>query len=238
MKDEVYSEIVAHCRKELPNEACGLVILVEQEERYIPCSNISTSPTEEFCISPAEYADAEDLGEIVAIVHSHPSGVPSPSITDRASCNKWNISWLIVGITEAEHSFCWLLPKENSLSLYGKKYVWGVDDCGSFIRDFYKQEFNIDIPDFHRPPKFWEQGIELYLDCYKKAGFYDIAFNDLQYGDVILFALGSEITTHGAVYVGDNTIAHHLSNRLSSKDVLGKYYLDRATKYLRHKDMK
>ena len=235
-----YEEIVNHCKSESPREACGLVILFKGRYKYVPCKNVADneSTTEEFAIHPLEFAKAEDDGEIVAVVHSHPERDASPGPTDLLSQQKEGIDWLIIGLNGGLSSeMFWLKGEKKELPLYGRPYSWHVNDCGSFIRDFYKQEFGIYIPDFYRPENFWEKEIEVYLDVYEKAGFHKIEMPDLKYGDVILFALGSHITTHGAVYVGDNNIAHHLRGRLSCRDVLGKYYLDRATRFLRHKDM-
>ena len=234
-----YEQIVEHCKSEYPKEACGLVIIYRGRYRYIPCKNIAGElATDEFCISTKDYSDAEDLGEVAAIVHSHPTRGASAGPTDIKSQARHGVDWLIVGLNSLTSTdFYWLKGEKKKTELYGRGYVWQIADCGTFIRDFYTQEFGIDIPDFYRPPKFWEQGIELYLNSYEEAGFYPIEFKELEYGDVILFALGSSITTHGAVYIGDNKIAHHLSGRLSCKDVLGSYYLDRATKFIRHRDM-
>ena len=232
-----YEEIIEYCKSESPKEACGIVILFKGGYKWIPCNNISTNPTNEFAIAPEDFANAEDMGEIVAIVHSHPNGSSTPSPNDVFCQKQHGVDWLIIGL-KTENDIYWLKSEQKEIPLYGRKYIWHVQDCGSFIQDFYKQEFNINLPDFYRPEKFWEKGLEIYLDAYEKAGFYEIEMKELEYGDVILFALGTNITTHGAVYIGDNKIAHHLNGRLSCRDVLGKYYLDRATKFLRHKDMK
>lgn len=236
-----YDDIVEHCKSQYPKEACGLIVKMQNNYEYIPCRN--SSPLElqedEGHISAMEWSEIEDKGEVVVIVHSHPKRDASPGQTDKVSQKRHGIDWLIVGLNNNQCvDFYWLTGEKVIQPLYGREYLWQVSDCGTFIRDFYQQEFNIYIPDFYRPPEFWKTRKEIYLDCYEKAGFYDIEFKDLEYGDVILFALGTTITTHGAVYLGGNTIGHHLAGRLSCKDVLGKYYLDRATKFLRHQDRK
>lgn len=232
-----YEEIFEYCKQEKPNEACGLVVLFKGRYKWIPCENVSARKTQEFAISPLSFAEAEDFGEVVAVVHSHPYGPNTPSGADK-ECQKMNgIDWLIVGLEDVDNpSIYWLRNEQKKPPLYGRKYVWHVTDCGSFIRDFYKEEFGIDLPDFYRPEKFWEQGMEIYLDCYKEAGFYEIEMKDLKYGDLVLMALGTSITTHGAVYIENNRIAHHLNDRLSCRDVYGKFYVDRTTKCLRYKD--
>lgn len=233
-----YEQIINYCKEQKPKEACGIVIVVKGAYKFIPCRNIADNSTRDFAIAPADFANAEDNGEVVTIVHSHPSRDASPSPTDIAMQKHQGIDWLIVGLGGAiESETCWLKSEKKEVPLYGRKYIWHVYDCGSFIRDFYWQEFNIELPDFYRPEKFWEQGLELYLDNYAAAGFTEISFEELKYGDLVVMALGTHITTHGAVYIGDNKIAHHLNGRLSCKDVFGRYYQARTTRYLRHKDM-
>ncbi|BCV05749.1 MAG: hypothetical protein CM15mV115_250 [Caudoviricetes sp.] len=39
-----------------------------------------------FIIDPDDWADCEDNGEIIGIVHSHPTGFIYPSDNDKASC--------------------------------------------------------------------------------------------------------------------------------------------------------
>jgi proteasome lid subunit RPN8/RPN11 len=54
--------------------------------RYIPCENTATDPNEEFRIAPEDYAAAEDMGEVMGIVHSHPDATSRPSPRDLAIC--------------------------------------------------------------------------------------------------------------------------------------------------------
>lgn len=51
-------------------------------ERYFPCVNISGEPEAYFRMSPEDWLQAEMQGEIVALVHSHPGGLPWLSEAD------------------------------------------------------------------------------------------------------------------------------------------------------------
>ena len=56
------------------------------------------------------------------------------------------------------------------------------------------------------------------------------------YADIILMNIESPVPNHAAIYLGENVILHHVTNRLSSRDVYkwGGYYHKMTAKVLRH----
>ena len=79
MRKHILSAIQAHAATEYPKECCGLLLALGRKQQYFSCRNIATEPNEEFIIDPEDYAAAEDLGEIIGIVHSHPDATSRPS---------------------------------------------------------------------------------------------------------------------------------------------------------------
>lgn len=238
MKDFPYKDIIEYCHSKAPEEACGIVIIFKGRYKWIPCQNVSTEDKRQsFAIAPSDFAAAEDEGDIIAIVHSHTECGANPSTTDVQSQRIHGIDWLIVGLNgDVENELYWLKSEQYTPPLYGRQYIWHVMDCGSFVRDFYAQEFGIEITDYYRKDKFWELGEQPYLSNYKALGFEEVAKKDMQYGDVLLMQIGStDIATHAAIYIGDNKIAHHITDRLSCKDIYGQYYRDRTLTVVRHR---
>lgn len=96
MRQKTINAVMAHAAAEYPRESCGVVVQKSRVERYFPCQNLSAEPTEQFHLSPEDYAAAEDWGTVIAIVHSHPDATTQPSELDKAQCDATLVPWHIV----------------------------------------------------------------------------------------------------------------------------------------------
>jgi proteasome lid subunit RPN8/RPN11 len=87
----VRSEIAEHARAELPNEACGLLLLDgDHAVEYVAGENASPSPYYfELRLDPVVWADLGDRDVEQAVVHSHVSSPPRPSRTDVERIGLW-----------------------------------------------------------------------------------------------------------------------------------------------------
>ena len=88
---DVRAELVAHAQREVPNEACGLVLVRNgRAERYEPGRNAASSPYRfELELDDPEIWFAEDEGYELAVFHSHLSAAPRPSRTDVENIGLW-----------------------------------------------------------------------------------------------------------------------------------------------------
>jgi len=87
---EVRSALVEHAEAELPNEACGLLVLRDDvADRLVPGRNLAASPYRfELEVDPETWF-LEDEGYELAVFHSHPSSPPRPSRTDVENIGLW-----------------------------------------------------------------------------------------------------------------------------------------------------
>jgi len=87
---EVRSALVGHAEAELPNEACGLLVLRDGvAERLVPGRNRAASPYRfELEVDPETWF-LEDEGYELAVFHSHPASPPRPSRTDVENIGLW-----------------------------------------------------------------------------------------------------------------------------------------------------
>ena len=76
---EVRSALVEHAEAELPNEACGLLVLRDGvAERFVPGRNRAASPYRfELEVDPETWF-LEDEGYELAVFHSHPCEPAAP----------------------------------------------------------------------------------------------------------------------------------------------------------------
>jgi proteasome lid subunit RPN8/RPN11 len=242
MDSTLKEAISSHALQCYPFEACGLVVAGV----YRPCRNVSEAPLTSFSIDPEDYANAEDIGPIEALVHSHPGGTAYPSQGDLEVCEGLGVSlWVIVSLgaqtdgsigIEAWHEFG---PSGFEAPLIGCEFSHGTNDCFGLVRRYYWQTHKIVLPDFHRSGEWWNDGkSSLYTDNYEACGGVSLPLNtELREGDVLLMKIRSRNNTpnHAAVYVGGDTIIHHLWGQLSRRDTLARYR-DYVTHIIRYRE--
>lgn len=236
-----------HAIAEFPRECCGLIVVVKGKERYMACRNVAVGQEQEFVMHPDDLANAEDAGEIIGVAHSHPNGLLRMSIADKVMCNAavtptpvpWWIATVkvpdggdapeVTGIGRFE-------PDGYEAPLVGREFIHGVLDCYTLIQDWFKRERDIELPHFERQDKWWEKGDDLYMEHFREAGFEPMS-GAIQEGDVILMQMRSPVPNHGAVYIGNGIMLHHMYRRLSTREVYGGSYLENTRIIVRHKSL-
>lgn len=228
-----------HAVSQYPREACGLVAVVRGKQRYLPCRNIAESHNENFVLHPEDYAVAEELGEIVALVHSHPDMPARMSEADKVMCGRGDIPWYIVSVNaRGETSDIERYePEGYEAPLVGRQFAHGVLDCYTLIQDYYKRELGIVLPDFERQDHWWNKGEDLYMQHFREAGFEPIK-GAIRKHDVILMQIRSPRVNHGAVFLGEpDHMLHHMYGQLSSRDVYGGWFQEATRIIIRHREV-
>lgn len=242
---KIKKAIQKHAAQTFPLECCGVIV----DRQYVLCRNVALDQNQ-FEIHHQDLADAEDIGEIQAYVHSHPNASARASELDLIQIELHQKPWIICAYPDIE--FQVYEPCGYVVPLIGRNYHHGWQDCYALIRDFYERELSIKLLDFQRVDKWWEDksNASLYLDNFEKAGFYEVA--DMQYGDVMLCRVGrTEHVNHAVVWLGDQTtlkteatepcfgsavILHHPYNRKSIREIYGQQWSERTVKIVRHRD--
>ena len=228
------AKALVHAKEQDPKEACGLLVVVKGKETYFACKNIAEDPKDMFIIDPEDWAKAEDTGEVTAVIHSHPVTSPELSMADKVACEKTKLKWYVVQPNLEQ----WVEyePCGYKAPLIGRKWVWGVNDCWSLCRDYYKEHLGIELKDWDRPTS---------SDAFLKDPSFDRSFADtgfrelrpdeeLKKNDLLLMSMRSQGLNHIGLYLGDQLLLHHLQNRLSSRDLLDEWLLKCTGKRIRY----
>ena len=222
-----------HAKEQDPRESVGVLIVIKGKEQYYPCNNLSTYSQQCFILDPEDYVKADALGEITAIVHSHPVTPPSPSQADKVSCEQSGLKWHIVNPKTETWGYC--EPTGYKPPLIGRQWVWGVTDCWSLVRDYYKEQHNIQLLDYQRPttPQDFLDN-PLFEQYAERTGFRQLNKDEkLQKGDVLLMSILHPTLNHVAIFLGDE-ILHHLADRLSTREPYNEWLLKCTGKRYRY----
>ncbi len=234
--------IQAHATAEYPKESCGLVVATATGEEYFPCRNTATTPSEHFRLPAEDYALAEDRGELLALVHSHPDAPAAPSDADRVQCEASGLRWHIISVGQVDGlpecgDLRTIAPSGYVAPLIGRQFAHGVLDCYTLVQDFYLRELGIRLGHYERQDDWWAKGEQLYsLDRLRAEGF-DLVADEPQRGDLILMQIRSTVPNHAGVYLGDGLMLHHLHGRLSDRVPYGGYWAERTCYIVRHREM-
>ena len=247
--------IESHAIEGYPAEVCGLVVMVGRAEHYLRCDN--KAPKDQrgdfFVISDKDMQAAEELGRIIAIVHSHPDSPATPSQADKVGCEETDTPWLIVSVRKGDDGavktdgIVRIQPEGFQAPLIHRDFYHGVLDCYEIVRDWYKLQRGIELSNFERADNWWKGDQELYLENFPKAGFVEIPQgSDMQPGDVILMQHHSDRVNHAAIYLDNEyppgyegakmtgLMLHHLYGKPSEVAIYGGYWRDITRKILRH----
>ena len=226
-------DALVHAKEQDPKESCGLLLEIKGKEKYFPCKNLSTYSQQCFIIDPDDFVKAEETGNILAVIHSHPVTPPIASQADKISCEDSKLPWHIVNPKTEQWGY--YEPSGYKPPLIGRHWVWGITDCWSLVRDWYKEEKNIILRDWDRPTtpqQFLEN--PLFESCAWRTGFRELRTDEkLINGDVLLMSILNPTLNHVAIFL-DGDVLHHLADRISCKEPYNQWLLKCTGKRYRY----
>jgi proteasome lid subunit RPN8/RPN11 len=222
-----------HAKKEDPKESCGLLLNIRGKEEYFPCRNLSMTAHQCFIIDPEDFVRADNTGDITAIIHSHPVTPAVASEADKISCEESNLPWHIVNPKTEQWGYC--EPCGYKPDLIGQPWVWGVSDCWSLVRRYYKEKLNIELRDWERPttPEAFIND-PMFERCAEATGFRELKNDEnLKNGDLLFMSILANGLNHVAIFL-DGDVLHHLTDRLSCKEPYNQWLQKCTGKRLRY----
>lgn len=219
------AEILAHAQAAAPEECCGFLIQEGRTQVYLPVSNAAAEKTETFAIDAEDFVNAQERGEILAVVHSHPSGELFLSGADRQMQNQLRLPFV--------------LAVSGSLKVFrpvpllrGRPFEYGVADCAALVRDAFHLA-GVDLDDHERTDLETDAERGELLAHGLAQGFVQVDADGIRVGDVLLTGTDGR-PEHAALYIGDNEMLHHAFDTLSRREPYNDFWRRRTLAVLRH----
>jgi len=220
---DVEQKIITHalsCGKE---ESCGFIV----DGQYIPAPNVHPDPRNYFEIPDSHCP----LRGLQAVVHSHPCGTPYPTIDDQAGQIRTAVPWgIVVMPSDGRKPYLFFygdgvpIPK-----LIERDFRWGPSgtdgggDCFALLKDYYKLQLSITLPEYPREFLWWEKGEDLFVENFTQYGFREIEQNDLQIHDIVLMKVHSPVTNHVGIITSSAHILHQIQDHQSRQSLYGHW---------------
>ncbi len=218
MTPEANHDIIAHALEEWPRETVGYL----KDGQYFRLSNAlpEDKALDAFELSPAACLEIQQQN-IDALVHSHPQGTDHPTKTDfeqqHAMQKPW---WIVVLKKEADGTprvvelfeFGSHLPTQP---YEGRSFRYGITDCRVLVRDWLRQEKNINIDPYWDEFGWWYAGEDKIINEMEAANYIKVNEKDARHGDVVLMKINSKVVNHMGIYLGRGLFLHHPAQRLS-----------------------
>ena len=231
---DVVHQIKAAAIDAYPRELAGLVI----SGSFQGYPNEHPTPEAGFLIKPELFAEALLAGGVQAVIHSHPvlpDEAPRdfPSKVDMQQQIATALPWgLLTSDGQTAGEIVWFGDQAPVPPLVGRGFRHAVTDCYNLIRDAFRTQRSITLPEFPREWEWWTQGKDLYSENFARAGFTQIdPDRGLEPFDVFLVDIRNHgRPNHGGVYLGGGMGLHHLaarhpvdSRRLSVREPIGRW---------------
>lgn len=251
---KILNDMAAAAIRNYPREACGVLVETHKGKyAFVECKNDAPDPTpiqgdEKFFIMNAQdLVKAYEVGEVVAVWHSHIDRDTTPSDADKAGCQSSEVPWFITSITKNAETDKFVISEPHvftaegfEMPYLGRVYVFGVFDCWMLCRDYLLREFGVKLdplPELH-VPNWWDEDVDILGDNYEAQGLVRLEpGTPAEKGDIFFMQFCGFHPNHCAIYIGDDMILHHQQDRLSSRAVYGGQYQKHTTHHLRHKSL-
>ena len=215
-----------------PEEGCGIILNRKGTLEWHPCDNIAEDKFNNFKIAAKDFVSLGLQGDIEAIVHSHPDSTCEASPADKKASDHLRIPYHIYSLPEIEKSV--YLPVNHKRPLAGRVYDFKTANCYTLIRDYYLQEYNIELPMVEFEEDFYEKGVA-YFENLAETCWKGVEVETPEKGDIVIFKIHNTIENHCGVYIGNGQYIHHMKDRLSCTESIYTGWGRFITRYIRCK---
>jgi cell wall-associated NlpC family hydrolase len=121
--------------------------------------------------------------------------------------------------------------------LIGLPFDMARQNCYTLLRQFYADNYSIELTDFAVPSDWRTEGFDMYAQLAHSEGF-DLVHGtprDWKPGDVVLMAIQSSTGNHVGIVLANGKILHHLFGQLSTVTNYGGMFRNSTVGVYRHR---
>ncbi len=184
-------------------------------------------------MDPLDYFLASRQGQIEYLFHSQPSLIPSD--LDVLNAKNHNIKSLLYSTEKDEFTF--INPNQKlSLNRYiGRPFILGIEDCFTLVRDYYKNELDIEIFNYNRNEEILKEDDNLIERNIEKENFKKVSFAEKH--DILVFKYQGRFPHHMGIYIENDLFLQSWRGRMSNVELLTREYRNRISFIMRHKNL-
>lgn len=224
--------IKTHALAETPKESCGFIYTTEKDVNTFACKNISVEPEEAFEIEQDQYFDCCRHGQVIGIYHSGRDA--AFSLSDIHNADNWPLPLYLYSTNE--DSFKTYIPKNYRTDYIGRQFIWGVYDCYTLVKDYYRREKNIHLGDYDCDESYETgQKQDIMLNLGKEGFLQSSDISSANESDVLIFKCGNE--WHIGVYLGNNSFLHQPLRGQSRIEAIDGFWAKNLKFVLKHKTL-
>jgi proteasome lid subunit RPN8/RPN11 len=234
MNSRIKNKIIELAEANPNEEICGLLYYTFDSIEIFPCRNVSLEDKKySYEIDPQEYIRAVSLGKLCGVYHSHPDDDSLFSETDIEYAEEFALPIYVYGLKDKK--FAEYIPSSYEINLEGLPFVWGLFDCFSIVRNYFRQKHKLFISDYDRDESFANSNSNIIIENMNREKFFIVENKDIQNDDVLLFKSNRIFPHHFGVFVGNSRILHHPLGRLSTIELLTEKEIKSLSYVLRMK---
>jgi len=202
---------------------------------FVACDNLNSFNPHFFTSNNYEFYKYVLSKRVIALFHTHLVDSPEPSDLDKEIASSIGVPSFIFSI-KSKNSFLFYPKSFKPRPLSKRIFIPYFQDCINFVKDFYLTELNIDFSDrIYNWARRLNNSNETLLQLINKS-FYEINFDEMRHGDLIVFKPLDFKFYHLAVCFQGTHYWHHPAGLYPSKELLHHLDRNKVYKIYRYKD--
>lgn len=218
-------------------ETCGIFAWHDEyhfDPKFIPLQNFNSHDPYGFLVNDQLFYNLYLNKKIISLYHSHVNCGPELSLLDKEVASTLALPSFVFS-TETKESCLFYPSSYHPPALENRLFIPYLQDCITFVKDFYKKELNIDFSQYINNWSRRKESSNNTLIKIIETYFNEVNIFSVQNNDLVVFSPTVSELYHVGVYVDDGYIFHHPFEGLPRKELFSNTSINKVYKVYRYK---